>query len=128
MQYREQLPENCPPDSAIEITEATIRYRLLAGKAPRQEDFDSFIKTMGRPRTRTQRSICEQNGVSLWQNEELARELLDGPINKNNKWQSIGELTIPPGEGKLNPPERSGHQTWWPSYKFDPTRHCRTLT
>ena len=28
MQYREPLPPDCPPASAQEITEPTVRYRL----------------------------------------------------------------------------------------------------
>ena len=50
MQYREPLPQDCPPPSAQDITEQTVRYRLLKGMIPTQRDFDSYVKINGNPK------------------------------------------------------------------------------
>ena len=44
LQYREELPPDCPPESAREITEATTRYRLLRNPIPAESDFDSYAR------------------------------------------------------------------------------------
>ena len=44
MQYRESLPPDCPPPSAQDITEQTVRYRLLKTTTPEQDDFDSYVR------------------------------------------------------------------------------------
>jgi len=127
MQYREPLPPDCPPPSAHAIAEKTVRYRLLAGSAPTQKDFDSFAKQKGRYIRRSRRTPCEQSGVSLWESLSSVRALLASDLNNDNRWQSIGELTIPPGAGKLNPVEPNGHQTWWPSKACDPIADCKVI-
>jgi len=128
MQYREPLPPDCPPPSARTITEQTVRYRLLEGMTPTERDFDSYVKRNGRVNQRTRRTPCEQNGVSLFESLEAARKLMASDLNKDRRWQAIGELTIPAGAGKLNPVEPDGHQTWWPSQAFDPVGNCKVIT
>lgn len=127
MRYRETLPPDCPPPSAYSITEQTVRYRLLETTTPRPEDFDSYVKLHGSPNLRAPRTPCEQNGLSLFASLEAALDLMNGRANRNRRWQSIGELTIPAGAGKLNPVEPDGHQTWWPSQTFDPVANCKVM-
>ena len=127
MQYREALPPDCPPHSAHGITEQTVRYRLLENVVPTPEDFDSFVKKRGRPNRRSKITPCEQNGVSLWKSLNSVRALMASDLNKDSRWQSIGELTIPTGAGKLNPIKPNGHQTWWPSKAFDPVENCKVI-
>lgn len=127
MQYRETLPPDCPPPDASAIMERTVRYRLLESTTPMQEDFDSFVKKRGKAMTRSRRTPCEQSGVSLFKSLDSARALLNSDLNKNSRWESIGELAIPTGAGKLNPVERDGHQTWWPSRAFNPVKNCRVV-
>ena len=42
LQYREELPPDCPPESAREITEPTTRYRLLRNPTAQESDFHSY--------------------------------------------------------------------------------------
>ena len=56
-----------------------------------------------------------------------AQSLMNSKFNRNRRWQSIGELTLPPGAGKLNPVEPKGHQTWWPAQDFDPVNNCKVI-
>ena len=127
MQYREELPPDCPPESATEIMEPTTRYRLLKNITVTENDFDSYAHQRGSANPRLERAVCEQHGVSLFTSIRKARDLLESPYNRNGRWQAIGVLTLPPGTGKLNRVEPNGHQTWWPSRGFDPKEHCRSV-
>ena len=127
MQYRETLPPDCPPPSAQGIMVRTVRYRLLETTAPRQEDFDSYVKRNGSANRQISRTPCEQSGVSLFVSQESARTLMTSYFNRNRRWQAIGELTLLAGTGKLNPVDSNGHQTWWPSQAFDPVGNCTVL-
>ena len=132
MQYREPLPPDCPPPSAQDIRDQTVRYRLLKTTTPEQDDFDSYVKEHGGANPEIPRTPCEQNGVSVWTSLEAARGIMTGRPNTRRRnteprWQAIGELTISAGAGKLNPVERSGHQTWWPSKEFDPVENCKVI-
>lgn len=127
MEYREPLPNDCPPPTAQPVTEPTIRYRLLEEILPRDEDFDSYVKKKGGPMLQSKRSPCVQAGVSLTTTLEAAQGTITGSGNRRGRWKKIGELTIQPGAGKLGEPESNGHQTWWPTKDFDVVANCRAL-
>ena len=127
MQYREPLPPDCPPPSAQDITEQTVRYRLLEGMTPTERDFDSYAKRSGGPKPGISRTPCQQSGLSVFVSLEAARRMMTGRLNDLNRWQSIGVVAIPAGAGKMNPAERNGHQTWWPSQAFDPVNNCKVM-
>ncbi len=127
MQYREPLPPDCPPLIAQDITERTVRYRLLENATPKPEDFDSYVKRNGRVNRRIRRTTCEQNGVSLFASPEAALRMMNSGLNKNRRWQAVGELTILAGAGKFNPIEPDEHQTWWPSKRFDQVKNCKVM-
>ena len=126
MQYREPLPPDCPPPGASAIMERTVRYRLLETTTPQLVDFDSYVKRKGGVNRRIPRTPCEQSGLSLYATYSAARrELGKGRYNKRGRrWQSIGELTLSPGAGKLNPVAAHDCQTWWPSRDFNPAANC----
>lgn len=128
LRYREELPPNCPPESAVEIAEPATRYRLSKSRIAQNADFDSYARQRGSPNPSLRRTPCEQHGISLFTSLQAARNLLNSSYNRDGRWQAIGELTIPPGAGKMIPPEPSGHQTWWPSQEFDPSDVCREAT
>lgn len=127
MQYREPLPPDCPPPEAQAITAQTVRYRLLETTTARPEDFDSYVKRNGQPKPNIARTTCEQYGVSLYTDLDTVQNMITGRGNRKRRWQSIGQLTIPPGAGALNPVERNGHQTWWPSISFNPVENCQVI-
>ena len=127
LQYREELPPDCPPESAREITEPTTRYRLLRNPTAQEPDFHSYARQRGSPNPRLRRTACEQHGLSLMTSLQGARNLLGSHYNRDQRWQAIGVLAIPQGAGKLNPMEPNGHQTWWPTREFNPSEECRTV-
>ena len=127
MKYREPLPSGCPPSTARQIEEPITRYRLLNGAEPSHKDFDSYVKIKGGPILHIGRSHCHQAGISLHTTYEAALRVLNGHFNKTGRWEKIGELTIHPGDGKLETPEPNGHQTWWPTRQFDAAATCKAL-
>lgn len=128
MEYREELPPDCPPQSASEIVTPTVRYRLLTGTTPEERDFDSYIKIKGTSLRSTRRTLCDQHGVSLWIDERSARRLFESAANEYGRWQGIARLTIDPEQGKLNQVETRGHQTWWPSKEGNFPASCTVIT
>ena len=127
IQYRESLPPDCPPPSAQAIKEQIVRYPLLEGMTPTEEDFDSYAKRNNGSNPGIPRTPCEQSGLSVFVSPEAARRMMTGRLNNLNRWQSIGVVTISAGAGKMNPAERNGHQTWWPSQAFDPVNNCKVI-
>lgn len=127
MEYREPLPDGCPPPEVSSVNEPTVRYRLLEEAFPRDEDFDSYVKKKGGPNTKIKKDHCHQTGVSLDTSLTSAQRRMRGPFNKRGRWKTIGVLTIQPGAGKLAEPEPNGHQTWWPARDFDVVANCRAL-
>ena len=127
MEYREPLPPECPPDTAQQVDAPTIRYRLLENAEPTEADFDSYVKRKGGSNPTINRAPCHQNGLSVLTTLKAAEDKIKAPYNKKARWTQIGELTIQPGAGTLEPPEANGHQTWWPAKTFNVLAHCRTL-
>ena len=127
MEYREPLPPECPPSTARQIDEPTIRYRLLEDINPTETDFDSYVKKKGGPNPSISRDLCHQTGISLFISLKAAQDMMNGHYNKKGRWRHIGEVTIQPGAGKLEPPEVRGHQTWWPTRTFNVLANCKAL-
>lgn len=127
MEFRETLPDGCPHDTARDIPAPTQKYRLIEGKTPTEKDFDSFFKRKGHYVKSFKYDHCDQNGVSLYAKIEGAEMLFKGPSNSEGRWQSIGEVTLTPGAGMLDPEREDSHQTWWPTKDFDPVANCRIV-
>ena len=86
------------------------------------------MKIKGAPIPDIDPTKCEQSGVSMCTTVEEARNKFNSALNKKERWQSIGEVTIPTRAGKLGRCVKRGHQTWWPSRECDPVVNCKVLT
>ena len=75
MTYREPLPDDCPPDTADEITSPRLVYRLVRNYPPTDDDFHS--QRAERP-DRVFRNIseCQARGLSVRTNLVSAMELM----------------------------------------------------
>ena len=62
--YREKLPDQCPPDEAVEVTGETSVYRLVKTDPPTDEDFTSHRAL--HPERRFRVSECIARGLSVW--------------------------------------------------------------
>ena len=64
MTYRESLPENCPPDTADEITSPRLVYRLVRNNPPTDDDFRSQ-RAEQPDRVFRNISECQARGLSV---------------------------------------------------------------
>lgn len=108
MPYYEQLPRDCPPKDAAEITEATTLYRLVKTLPPTTEDFKSYRTLM--PDDDFGDDVCKASGLSVYSRRSRAENLCR---SRNFSGYYVCELNLSIGAGKL---ERGGgaHCTWWP--------------
>jgi len=120
-EYREELPNGCPPDEAQEILTEVHVYRLVWHEPPTEDDF------------RSQRAISPQQRFSA--GECLARGLsVCGDIARAEKTRllpkyqetRICKVSMCAGAGKLLHGGH-GHRTWWPYRNFDILAHCETV-
>lgn len=108
MQYHEQLPLDCPPHDAVEITEPTKLYRLVRNLPPTTEDFKSY-RTL-RPKDEFGGNECKASGLSVYIRRSSAENQLRRP---NFRDHHICELDLDSGAGKLQG-NGGAHRTWWP--------------
>ncbi len=108
MEYREQLPPDCPPLDAAEITEPTKLYRLVKSLPPSADDFQSYRAL--RPNDDFGKEECKASGLSVYSRRSSAE---NRRLTPNFREYHICELDLSNGAGKL---QRSGgaHCTWWP--------------
>ena len=67
MNYREPLPENCPPDEAEEIAAPRLVYHLVRNNPPTDDDFQS--QQAERPdRVFQDVTECQARGLSVFAN------------------------------------------------------------
>lgn len=106
--FSANLPDNCPPQEAIDA-EGKV-YRVCLQNPPLQRDFQNHAE-LGKQSNGDQ---CMRHGLSVFRNYAEAHHLtLLFP--KLGKLVLGGELT--PKEGKVKPTPakaRPSHTTWWP--------------
>ena len=118
---REQLPENCPPTEATEITTAQWFYRLVETDPPAEGDFASWRArnpTKSRPPGRTE---CEVRGLSIYRHRSDVERQLKIPKFQGHR---IGTVRLEAGAGRIQRTGRGSHHTWWPLAAFDILDHC----
>jgi len=72
--WKEELPVNCPPESAAEME--TVAYRILKDKEPKESDFVPYVHL--HPENDRYKTLCEafalssfdsvQNAIKAWKN------------------------------------------------------------
>ena len=122
LEYREPLPENCPPAEATEIRTARRFYRLVEDDAPTEGDFESWRArnpTKGLPRGMTE---CAARGVSIYSDRSGAeRQLNRVPKFRGHR---ICTVRLGAGAGPIKRTVWGSHHTWWPLAGFDILDHC----
>jgi hypothetical protein len=119
MNYRESLPEDCPPESADEITEARLVYRLVKGAPPTLNDFLS--QRALKPGAKFSVSECQARGLSVFTQKTDCVNLLKLPHLRSNQ---VALVRLEQGAGRLQQTGRPSHHTWWPLADFDILAHC----
>ena len=122
MRFREDLPQNCPPANAAEISGPLVMYRLTQEKEPTNEDFFSFRKL--KPEAKYQElNECLASGLSVFSDPKLARKR----AVRRMKGYRVCRVKLDIGSGMIMKTYGHGHHTWWPYHSFDILGCCETV-
>ena len=120
--YREELPDDCPPADAIEITEELIAYRLVKSNPPTSEDFRS-LRDLKPNRSFGDLPECQIRGLSVHFDKTDSENLLKLPNLQNCH---LCRLKLNAGAGKIKQTNKLSHHTWWPFADYDILSNCLT--
>ncbi|CAG1023249.1 hypothetical protein MTYM_02302 [Methylococcales bacterium] len=107
MNYRELLPENCPPDQAEEIATARVVYRLVRCNPPVLDDFRS-------QRAEKPGAIfsgvdeCKARGVSVYANLADCDKTLKLPRFRSHH---VCKVALDQGAGRIQQTFQPSHHT-----------------
>lgn len=119
--FREQLPEDCPPQEARQVIEITEMFRLVRNQAPMEADFRS--QRAERPdATFCNVTECQVRGLSLFAEKVEATRLLR---SRRFSGRKICRVRLNPGAGYIEKTGKGSHHTWWPFADYDILAHCR---
>ncbi len=124
MTYREPLPDNCPPDTADEITSPRLVFRLVRNNPPTDDDFQS--QQAERP-DRVFRDVteCQARGLSVFASRTFAEQL---STRGSLQGTAICQVILAPGAGSIQPTGRRSHHTWWPFADYDILANSQVVT
>lgn len=122
IQYKEELPDGCPPPDAEEI-QNMVFYRLVNSHPPTGEDF-TCLKAQNP--TKDQKSHeCEARALSVFVELSGAVELLKLPTQRGKQ---IAKLKLGNNAGKHKRTfTRQHHHSWWIYHSFDPLACCEAV-
>ncbi len=118
-EYREPLPDSCPPSDAFEVKKAIEVYRLVSSIPPSDEDFKSQREL--KPNARFSFSECDACGVSVWVDIHKAIEQKRYPKFKNS---IVCKVTLDTGSGRIIQRGHPAHRTWWPYKEYKILTRC----
>ena len=119
MSYREELPEDCPPDAAEEIAAARDVFRLVRTNPPALDDFRS--QRAEKPQAVFHVTECQARGVSVFSQRKDCERLLK---LAHMRGRSISRVQLDAGAGKIQQTFQPSHHTWWPLAEYDILAHC----
>lgn len=127
MNYREPLPDGCPPDDAEEITERRIVYRLVRTNPPTDDDFRS--QRAEKPDAKFHNlpgGECQARGLSVFSRRRDAERQLKKAHFRG--WR-LCEVTLDQGAGRIHRwSTRGSHYTWWPLDDFDILENSKVVS
>ena len=122
--FRDELPPGCPPETAEEIINETICYRLVNNDPPTEDDFRSQ-RTL-EPNRDFGVSECRARGLSVFmQAADAARA---AQRSRNLRGAQLVQLTLNPGAGYIKQTGSRSHHTWWPYKAFDVLANYEGMT
>lgn len=124
MNYREPLPDGCPPDAAEEIVRPRDVFRLVRTNPPTAKDFRS--QRAEKPdRTFPEIDECQARGLSVHADRRDSEKALRLPALRG---RLICRLRLGAGAGKIQQTGRPSHHTWWPLADYDVLTQCTVET
>ncbi|MBK6728412.1 MAG: hypothetical protein IPG63_14445 [Xanthomonadales bacterium] len=120
MNYRDLLPEECPPEAAEEIAAPRDVFRLVRNMPPTLDDFRS--QRAEKPETVFQVSECQARGLSVF----AERQDAEARALKLPRFRGclVCRVTLEAGAGRIQQTFQPSHHTWWPLAAFDILTHC----
>lgn len=115
MNWYEELPEDCPPNDAIEPNGQEF-FRLCVEDPANDSDFYSQKKE-NPTRTFAGVSDCILSSVSLWDDRTKCLKQKKYPTQKN---KVLGKIQLNKEDGLIKNTFKANHYSWWRSHSFDP--------
>lgn len=123
MNYREPLPNDCPPPEASEIADPRIVFRLVRLDPPTLDDFRS--QRDEQPTASFRLSECQARGLSVFAVQgdcQLAAKL------PKFRGRLVCRVNLRVGSGFIQQTNRPSHHTWWPFANYDILSQCEVAT
>ena len=121
-EWKEDLPEQCPPLTAIEV-ENFICYRAVNGNPATPKDFFSQRRLSPKAAFKNV-TECVTRACSVFTSiESLKERTLRLPKFKN---ALVDELCLQPKDGVVEI-GRNGHCSWWVDTAFSPERDAKII-
>ena len=122
VEFRDELPEKCPPGGVQEIAAETTVYRIVRNNPPTSDDFRS--QRQEQPNAAFSVDECLARGLSVWADQVAAAQRLRLPKFRNAR---VCRLKLTAGAGKIMQTFKPEHRTWWPYRTYDPTTCCEVV-
>ena len=115
MDYREPLPNGCPPDDSVVINSKQEVFRLVRNRPPTEDDFRSQ-RAENPVRNFHGISECQARGLSVHTKLGDSQNTLKLPSMRG---RSICRVSLDIGSGAIMKTARGSHQTWWPLASYE---------
>ncbi|KHD06953.1 hypothetical protein PN36_08505 [Candidatus Thiomargarita nelsonii] len=115
--YKEKLPKNCPPKSAVE-NDIVILYRIFQGNKLDASEFIPYNTLY--PDNKRFQQMCDAFGISFYTNYDCALSKYKEILGKGKKMGNfIAKLKIKQKSGFIKINSHTGHCNFWFYERFD---------
>lgn len=124
MDYKEPLPDQCPPREAINLNDGLVVFRMIESEVPTSIDFDShWLKNPTKRAQYLKRpGECLAKSVSVFRDKRDLEPYTKKPPHRGKK---IGKLILNSGAGMLLEDNSSNsHCSYWPFRNYDLITNC----
>lgn len=115
--WNEDLPEECPPNDAIEVDYFVV-YRAVENIPVKRDDFRS-LRILFPTRKFKPDLDCVSHALSCYDTPEKAKDIFDKPMHKE---KYVIRIVLNKKCGKIKPTFTKGHYSWWMYYACDPSK------
>ncbi|NEV94471.1 hypothetical protein G3567_09990 [Psychroflexus sp. YR1-1] len=117
MNWKEDLPEQCPPEKAFEPNDFKV-FRLATNKNIDESDFQS--QRALKPKAKFKGvDECIARSISVFDEINKCLNMAKLPLYKN-KWKAVLEIELNESDGlALKTFKDPCHYSWWRSTTFD---------
>lgn len=123
IEYRDPLPDGCPPDTAEVITERRVLYHFTFDPVDLDNDFRSLWQKQPGTRRIAPRDECNARGLTMWDDLDAAKSEL-ARLQRQYRGKRVGdiwaarricEVELSDGAGAILKTYKDHHWTWWPA-------------